>query len=280
MSANGQRVDSKEVGLGIGLILSKNFLGSEYLHYGFFEGGLTPEIRNLAAAQQRYADFLQSNIPAGVKTILDVGCGSGRFALELTKAGYQVDCVSPGTVLTEHAGAMLAGQCTMHNCKFEDLQSDKAYDLVLFSESFQYIPVDDAIGGALRRLTPRGHILICDFFRTDPERKSLLGGGHDLEKYREAVARHPVTLVKEQDITAQTAPTIDVVNRLSLDAILPIYRLGFRLLEDRYPWVARFVRWKYDTKIAKLENKHFSGQRTAENFARYKKYLLQLYRAN
>ena len=272
------KVDSKEVGLGIGLILSKTFLDTEYLHYGFFDNGLQPEIRNLAAAQVRYAEFLKSHIPAGTKTILDVGCGSGRFALELKKAGYEVECVSPGTVLTEHASALLGPQVRLHNCRFEDLTTDRTFDLVLFSESFQYIPVELSLGGALQRLNPRGHILICDFFKTDPERQSLLGGGHDLELYRTVAARFPLDLVKEQDITAETAPTIDVVNRLSTDAILPIYQLGFRLLDDRYPWVARFVKWKYQKKIAKLENKHFSGKRTGENFRKYKKYLLQLYR--
>lgn len=279
MATAPARVDSKEVGLGIGLILSKQFLGTEYLHYGFFDNGLQPEIRNLAAAQRRYAEFLTSQIPAGTKTILDVGCGSGRFALDLKAAGFEVEAVSPGTVLTEHARGLLGADCTLYNCRFEDLATDRKYDLVMFSESFQYIPVDEAIGGALRRLNPGGHILICDFFKTDPERKSMLGGGHDLQQYRDAAAKHPVTLIREQDITAETAPTIDVVNKLSMDAILPIYRLGFRLLDDRFPLVAKFLKWKYRKKLAKLETKHFSGQRTGENFRKYKKYLLQLYRA-
>ncbi|MCU0428684.1 MAG: class I SAM-dependent methyltransferase [Cytophagaceae bacterium] len=279
MSKKNRKVDSKEVGLEIGLLLFKYFLNTEYLHYGLFNNGLATEVQNLAKAQQNYADFLIQHIPSQVKTILDVGCGSGRFAKELSDRGYQVDCVSPGTILTDHARTLLAGRSEIFNCKYEDLKTDKKYDMVLFSESFQYIDMDASFSNSLKYLNPQGHIMVCDFFKTDPENKSMLGGGHDFQRFLEVQKKYPVSILKEQDITKETAPTIDLVNKLSMEVLHPIYKLLFLLLEDRFAWVAKFIRWKYQKKLDKMERKHFQGQRNGANFQQYKKYMFYLYQA-
>jgi hypothetical protein len=49
------------------------------------------------------------------------------------------------------------------------------------------------------------------------------------------------------------------------------------LAENRYPHLLKLVKWKFRNKIAKIENKHFSGQRTGENFKKYKKYMFYLF---
>jgi SAM-dependent methyltransferase len=279
MSKKNRKVDSKEVGLEVGLILFKYFLNTEYLHYGYFSNGLATEVQNLAQAQINYAEFLKGNIPSGVKTILDVGCGSGRFALELSNSGYKLDCVSPGTILTDHARKLVGDKCHIFNSKFEDVVTDKKYDMIMFSESFQYIDMDASFTNALKFLNPGGHIMICDFFKTDPENKSMLGGGHKYDEYLEVIKKYPLTLVSEKDITKETAPTIDLVNRLSSEVIHPIYKLLFLLLEDRYAWIAKLIRWKYKKKLEKMEKKHFKGERNGANFMKYKKYMFYLYKA-
>ncbi len=277
MSKKNRKLDSKEVGLEVGLILFKYFLNTEYLHYGYFSNGLATEVQNLSQAQINYAEFLKGNIPAGVKTILDVGCGSGRFALELSNSGYKVDCVSPGSILTEHARKLLGDKCHIFNSKFEDVVTDKKYDMIMFSESFQYINMDASLTNALKFMNPGGHIMICDFFKTDPENKSMLGGGHQYHEWLEVIKKYPLTLVTEKDITKETAPTIDLVHKLSAEVIHPIYTLLFMLLEDRYAWIAKFIRWKYKKKLEKMENKHFKGERNGANFQKYKKYMFYLY---
>lgn len=271
------KVDTREVGLEIGATIFKYFLDTEYLHYGYFSDGLAVETKNLAEAQVRYANLLKSTIPAAARRILDVGCGTGRFALELRRSGLAVDCVSPGALLTEHARRLLDQDSRIYQCKFEDLVTDRKYDVVLFSESFQYIDPHRALAQAMRVLEPGGHVLICDIFKTDRQNRSKLGGGHDLATFKETVRDYPLTLVREQDITRETAGTIDLANRLSLEVLKPTYHLILRVMDDRYPRIGKFLRWKYKQKLARMEAKHFSGERTGANFMRDKRYMLYLF---
>jgi len=271
------KIDLYEVGLGMLFIIVKFFLKSEYLHYGFFSDGLKGDISNLAKAQENYADFLLSQIPEGVKTIIDVGCGSGKMAQNLVRHGYRVDCVSPNSLLNEHARKLLGDDSEIFQCKYQELQTEKRYDMILFSETFHYIPIDISIENSLKFANPRGYIMICDFFKTNAPGKSRLGGGYKLSTWEKKTEKFPLTMIKEQDITEETAPTIDIVNSLSEEVFHPIWNLISRLAEDRYPHLLKLVKWKFRKKIAKIENKHFSGQRTGENFKKYKKYMFYLF---
>jgi len=274
-----RKIDSKEVGLELSLRLTKFFLKTEYLHYGYFIDGLESDAANLKKAQENYAELIFSHIPEGTKTILDVGCGSGKTAQQLVAKGYKVDCVSPGQILTAYARQMLGDSVEFFQCKFEDIKTDKKYDLVLFSESFQYIPMDKSIPGALELLNPGGYIIASDFFSTDPEGKSKLGGGHDYNDWLKFKDSYPVITLVEKDITAETSLTIDIVSQLNKEVLNPVWNSGWALAEDRFPTVIKIVRKFYKKKLSKIENKHFTSQRNGELFRKYKKYMLYLFQA-
>jgi SAM-dependent methyltransferase len=273
------KVDSKEVGLELGLRVYKFFLKSEYLHYGYFADGLEADVSNLKKAQENYAELIFSHIPEGTKTILDVGCGSGKTAEQLVAKGYQVDCVSPGQILTAYAKNMLGDKVNFFQRKFEDVITDRKYDLVLFSESFQYIPMDKSIPGALKLLNPGGYIIASDFFSTDPEGKSKLGGGHDYQQWLKIKETFPVKILAEKDITAETSLTIDIVSQLNAEVIKPVWTSAWALGEDRFPLVIKLVRRLYKKKLHKIEDKHFTGRRNGELFRKYKKYVFYLFQA-
>ena len=279
MGKRVKKVDSKEVGLEIGLHVFKFFLKTEYLHYGYFEN-LDADVGNLKKAQEIYAEKLFAQIPEGTKTILDVGCGSGRTAAELLSKGHEVDCVSPSILLNKYAEKLVDGRGVIHNTKFENFESDKKYDLVMFSESFQYINMDKALTGALKFLNPNGHILICDFFRRDMPEKGPLGGGHKFKEWEQVLAKYPLDILVDKDITNETAPTIEIVDHLAKEVLEPIWKLIFMLAEDRFPTLLKLVRWKYKKKLEKMESKHFSGQRNGANFIKYKIYKMYLLKPN
>jgi len=270
---------SHEFGLAFGFILGHHVLDMDDLHYGYWPEGLPVTMRNLAAAQANYTDLIIANIPAGVRSILDVGCGAGNNARKLLDRGYQVDCVSPNGYLTSVAKQVLADRATVFETRFQELETDRRYDLVLFSESLLFIkPLDVAFGKALRLLNPGGHVLITDIFRIPAEGASPIGGGHQLAVFRETIARHPFVPLTDVDMTDGIAPTFDLLDRAYREAIQPAYQLLLGRLSASYPWVMKFLKWKFREKIGRYEQKHFSGRRDGANFKKYKSYRLLVFR--
>ena len=98
-----------------------------------------------------------------------------------------------------------------------------------------------------------------------------------MSKFREAVDRVPLTLVQDVDMTAEIAPTFDLLNRVSLETVKPIYGLLLDRLTLKYPVLMRFVLWKFRRTLKRAEQKHFSGRRDGAHFMKYKSYRLLLY---
>ena len=273
-----KKKDSREMGLELAAICGKHLLKSQHLHFGYWPKDLEVHIVNLRTAHQNYANFLLSHIPPGTKTILDVGCGTGATANKLVDRGYQADCVSPSRFLTEEVRGLLSNTSHIFECPYEQLQTEKRYDVILFSESFQYIDLPEVLDKTLGLLNGNGYCLVCDLFRKDVEGKSLLGGGHRLTEFYDLLGRYPFEIVKDIDITEQTAPTVDMLNDVLKNVVRPALDLGFDLLNRKYPLACKFLRWKYRKRINKIYEKYLDGQRISENFKKHKSYRLFLYR--
>lgn len=273
-----KQVDSKEIGLAAGLIFGKYFLGTEQMHYGLWPSDLPLVISNVARAQDLYTEFLLSYIPQGTRSVLDVGCGTGANAKKLIERGFSVECVSPSPFLTGYARDILGEEVPIHECTFEELETDRQFDLLLFSESFQYVSLDDALGGSAAFLNKGGHILICDFFRRGGVEKSFMGGGHNIDEFYRKVKSSPFEIASDEDITDRTAPNMDLVEDLLANFAKPVWELFNYALDSNRPRISRFLKWKYKKRIEKMNKKYFSGLRNAENFKADKVYRLILLR--
>jgi 2-polyprenyl-3-methyl-5-hydroxy-6-metoxy-1,4-benzoquinol methylase len=273
---NNKKIVSREIGLEIGSICGKYFLKLNHLHYGYWTEDLKVDIANVHIAQEKYADFVISHIPEGTKRILDVGCGSGHIAKKLIDLEYKVDCVSPSHFLAEQTRQLLGDASHIFECFYEQLQTENRYDLILFSESFQYINMEKNFSKTIGLLNPQGSMLICDYFRKETHEKSNISGGHPLGDFYDTVSRYPFELMKDIDITPQTAPNMDVLNDVFKNAVLPTVVLTRQLLENRYPLVSKIVNWLYRKKINKIDQKYFHGEKTGEHFMKFKSYRLLL----
>ena len=271
---------SREVGLKIGWICGEYFLKLEHLHYGYWTGEQPVDITNLRCAQEAYVKFLFSHIPEGVKTILDVGCGAGRVAKKLLAMGYAVDCVSPSAFLTEKTRQAVAEECEIFECGYEELETEKRYDLIMFVESFQYIDLPQAMANTVKFLNAGGSMLICDIFKKEVGEKSRQSGGHDLSKLFNLVETYPFTLVEDIDITDQTAPNIDLMNDALEKVAKPVADSISDFLAERYPTVFKLLSWKYQEELEKINKKYSGGSRTGEQFKQFKSYRLLRYRKN
>ncbi|HIO36110.1 MAG TPA: class I SAM-dependent methyltransferase [Candidatus Marinimicrobia bacterium] len=273
-----EKVDSKEVGLEIGLLMARFFFNSEDLHFGYWPQGCPTGLSSIPEAQARHTDLIFSHIPVGIDKILDVGAGSGELAKKLVHKGYSVDCVSPSSFLSDTIQSKLPPESTLYRTTFEALQTDHRYDLIIFSESFQYVKIQPGLSQCEHLLNHNGHLLICDFFSLETGSKSPLRGGHKLSRFLETVEQFPFENITDLNITNETAPTIGILDKLLTEFLIPSKELSARYLISNFPTVTKLLRWKLKKRIAKINRVYMSGQITAASFIKHKSYRLFLYR--
>ncbi|MCH7611923.1 MAG: methyltransferase [Candidatus Marinimicrobia bacterium] len=273
-----KKIDSKAIGLDIGLLIGRFFMNTEDLHYGYWPDDKTATAQNFAEAQRRHSQLIIDHIPDGVKCILDVGSGSGNLAKKLLDLGYEVDCVLPSEFLAENIRKKLGDKGHVHVCGFEDLITEQQYDLILFSESFQYVKLGFSIDKVVEMLPDGGYLLICDFFKKNTPGKSPLGGGHKWTAFEKKIASVPLTKMTDIDITEETAPTNDLLDKFVTQVLGPIKSMTGEYLDSNYPKLLRFMKWKYEKRLKKINRVYFTGQQTGENFIKYKTYRLLLFK--
>lgn len=276
-------MDSKE----FGLVFGQQLTGMEDLHYGFWDDTI-PEISVLymKQAQLRYTEQIIETIEAhgsGPQRIIDVGCGTGQVLVALSERGHQVDGVIPAPHLEARVREKVAAgnlNSTVWGCTLQDVPVDTLagqYDTVLFSESFQYIPYQTALAAANSLLKPGGHVVICDFFKTDhtgdgqPGDKSF-GGGHPYSKFVKDLEASNWEVLENSDITANTSPNIHLLDLLLRERIGPAIGTLDQYLGERHGFILKSVKWLFRKKLAKLKFKYLSGHRSQAVFERYKTY--------
>jgi SAM-dependent methyltransferase len=219
-----------------------------------------------------------NSVPDGVKTVLDVGSGSGGLAEKLVNNGYAVDCVSPSDYLSDAIEEKLKNSVSVYRGTFENLELEKKYDLVIFSESFQYVNIKKSLKKIPLAVNGRGHLLICDFFRQPGTGTKPLGGGHDWKVFQDSLAGYSFTEIVNKDITRETARTYDLISQIINEVADPVRSLSEKYLDSHYPKGMRLLRWYFDKKIKRINRIYFSGNMTGEMFNKLKTYRVLLYR--
>jgi SAM-dependent methyltransferase len=278
----------------LGLILAQQLLGVEDLHYGLWDDDLDLSLGNLAVAQQRYSDLLLDTA-AGLLAhlprprILDVGCGTGHLAAQMLSRGWEVAAVSPSPALAALARQRLAdfhdSQARLVEERFEDLESHRPgkFDLVLFSESFQYIPLPSLFGKLPGLLSPGSCVLVSDFFKSAAHGDGQagdrsFGGGHGLAAFYDCLAQSPFALLRDDDITARVSPTIELLDDWLVNRLAPAAGTLDDYLLDNYPRLTRLFKWLLRHRLARLRYKYLAGNRSRAVFEKYKSYRLLVLR--
>ncbi len=188
---------------------------SPYLHYGYWETLPVPAeeltIARLRIAQQAYTVKLLDAIPKGTHTILDVGCGIGGNAAYLLDRGFAVEGLAPDPFQQQRFVKCTGDRAIFHLTRFEDFKATHFYDLILFSESSQYMSAVDIASGAAKILNHGGYVLLADMMRSDPNYKEgMFSNCHVVTELHGALQQAGFTLVKTEDISAHILPTIDL----------------------------------------------------------------------
>ena len=276
--AKTSKVSSQKIGLDIGLVIGRFFMGSEDLHYGYWPNSKDASVQNFAHAQDSHSKLILDHIPEKTNYILDVGGGSGNLALKLQNKGYSVDCVIPSEFLAEQAKAKLGNESVIHTCGFEQMPTTKTYDLIIFSESFQYVKMRESLHKIEDMISSIGHLLICDFFRRDIPGKSPMGGGHSWQGFKDTIATLPFQQMTDLDISEETAPTIDLLDQFCQDVLMPISEMSGSYFRYNYPYLTALLNWKLKKRIKKIRRTYLSGELNGDSFKKFKTYRLLLYK--
>jgi MPBQ/MSBQ methyltransferase len=188
---------------------------SIYLHYGYWENPPASNddltAANMRIAQAAYIKHLASFIPEGVKQILDVGCGIGGNSIYLAAQGFTIEGLAPDQLQQEKYLENTGGKSTFHLSRFEDFKSATKYDLLLFSESTQYIAAKDIAQGSAKLLAPNGYVLMCDMMLLDANYTAgIYSNCRLLSELKTAMTAAGFQLVKEEDISDKVRPSLDL----------------------------------------------------------------------
>jgi len=198
---------------------------TNYLHFGFWNDGEDLTLENCQRAQERYIEYLIKFIPEGVKNILDVGCGAGGNALKLEAYNYNVTGICPDPYQGELFKKNTGGRIPFFLTTLENFETKQRFDLVLMSESVQYLPVEEGLRKTYQLLDKKGYLLASDYFRKD-NAKDLprLCAFPLLSFYLASAQKLGFKIIKRVDITKNILPTLDYGNEIFYNYVKPILR--------------------------------------------------------
>ena len=276
---------SQAVGLDIALELAYFVTGKSNMHYGIWDG-LTVNLGNLGIAQETYTEKLFSYLPSDKNlNILDIGGGAGETAKKLLKLGHQVTIIVPSPVLASHAKNKTANKANIHLCTFEDFepQKNESFDVCLFSESFQYIPLNKALKKSKNLLNKTGTIIISDCFRSNVSSTRLHrppGGGHPLQEMYREIHSNQLEIILEEDITSSVSASIDLEQRFYNTLGVVIKRV-IQSYSNRNKFTFKAMEIIYKILLSRkkrmrLNDRLFNKSRNSEIFELYNNYMIFL----
>ena len=201
----------------------KVFADTPWLHYGLWLPGETPSMPKLREAQERYVDKLVALLPPAPASVLDIGGGTGAMAGRLHSLGYEVEMLTPSEVQVGLAREALGDTVKVHLSRLEEFSTDRKFDVCLFSESFQYMPMSVSLPKAKAMLKPGGRVVIADCFRSENYRGDRqIGGGHRFSNLPMRAEEVGFRITSDEDVTAMAAGTILLDQRVYQEVISPI----------------------------------------------------------
>jgi MPBQ/MSBQ methyltransferase len=262
----------------IALKLAHKMFGLEHLHYGYFEKGDPVLLENLNKAQNAYVEKLLDTIPDNVKTILDVGCGTGGVAKQLVEKKYDVTCIAPDPYLIDKTLENTGGNVKTHTDLYENIQdfAPESFDLILMSESCQYIKPDPGWEQNKKILKKGGYYLVADFFKIRPiDNPSMSKSGQPLDNFLERAEKANFKLLKKIDITPNVAPTMDLYQEILNVRLFPLLEAANEFVLRRFPFIHKILKFFLEKKVIFLVERYKT--QNAENWVKYKGYFIFLF---
>ena len=276
-------MDSKE----FGLVAAQQLFQVEDLHYGFWDADDKKQLENWKKAQRRHTEFLFEYINKSIcnkdtSKLLDIGCGVGITTKKLLSKGYNVDGLVPYKWMADYAKNITNEfrsdkKGKIYECTFEKFTIDSLinkYDVVFFSESYQYVNMIQSFKVLDKILNKIGSVIIFDFFKKNNiEGTSPLGGGHPINSFYNLVKKYNYDIKFDIDVTKNLSPNLKLVNEVIINRLIPFSDTLDKFMLSRHKYIYRTIKWLLRKRINKVKFK-YSEKRNEENFIKYKTYRL------
>ncbi|MCC7440857.1 MAG: class I SAM-dependent methyltransferase [Bdellovibrionales bacterium] len=180
------------------------------LHYGYFSADSAPPstLEDLRKGQDEFTRKVVEWVPSETSTVLDVGTGTGDVARALAARGHRILTISPDPNQGRWLARLPDERITFEHTRFEDLGEGRTFDCVLFSESANYVALENLFSMSAERLNPGGSLIVAaPLLVRDSSRFRDM---HRLSDFREAASRQGWRIQRETDFTAETAPTLAI----------------------------------------------------------------------
>ena len=275
-------MDSKE----FGLVAAQQLFHVEDIHYGFWEKDEIATLNNFKEAQKKHTKFLFQFIDNYIENknqskLLDVGCGVGVTIKTLLNKGFKVDGLVPYPWMAKYASNITSkyksqDKGRIYKCKIEDFpikEITQKYQLVFFSESFQYVNMKLAFNVLEKILKKDGTIIIFDFFKKDNiEGISPLGGGHSLNLFYKIIKNFNYKIKEDIDVTDNLSPNLKIINEIMVERLIPFSNTFDKFMLTRHKSIYRIIKWLLRKTINKIKFKY--SNRNENNFKKFKSYRL------
>ncbi len=266
--------------INLELYICTRILKLNSLHFGYWENGEALTMDNVRRAQARYTEKLLGHIPEDVRTVLDVGCGIGDVSKALLGRHYRVTALSPDREHARYFRQPDLAAVRFHNVKFEDLDLDETFDLVLMSESQNYFDTDVGFSQCRRYLRPGGYLLVCGLFKKSANGQVFEHLRNQEDRYMAAAEAHGFALRKHVDITRQVLPTMQYAQEAFDAHVLPLLEVVDRYARATSPLKRKVLRlifrkeWRRASVIRKYYEEFFDPA-LLEEHVRYATHLYQ-----
>ncbi len=235
------------------LALYATIFGNNFLHYGYFKNPpKDPESISMAdikKAMNDYAELLVDRVKKDEKAI-ELGCGMGGLLTKLDKKGVDISGLTPDLSQIKHINKTWSHIKT-YNYKLEDLPLEGVgeFDVVINSESFQYVDMQKGMKKVDRLLKKNGRWIMSDYFRLKADSKNK--SGHILSEFETQLTKNGFKIVERVDITKNTIPTLQYGFLLANNLALPVAKFSAQKFFLRHS----FLEYLFAQKIKdKLDN--------------------------
>lgn len=264
--------------LDLELLFCTDVLKLNSLHVGYWKTGQDFTLENLRKAQLEYTNTLIGLIPNSVHTILDVGCGIGDVARALAERGYIVTALSPDKNHKKYFNNCEKLGISFRNSKFETFDISETFDLILMSESQNYIDPDIGFKQCRKYLRNGGYLLVSGTFKKD-NTKAFDKIRDSEEEFHQKAKKYGLELLQSIDITKEILPTYYLENKLLHEYLMPTLNILRLFIRGSSPIIFKLSRFVFKGKLKKLTKiyNHHMEYANPDLFQKHIKYMRFLF---